>query len=188
MTVAFLRESARRGYTVIGVTENGETKKYTIPSAYAKDFCRGYELSDDELSELVGLDTERRALDKAASLLSASDKSRAALLSRLISLGFPRDTAQRAVLECVRLGYLDEKRQLLRLVIREAEGSLRGPKYIMRKLAAKGYPPGEIRSAIEELTDSGELDFGALFSRLAEKKGVFDREELRILAYKYGYR
>ena len=187
MTVIYLRGSARRGYVTVGVRLSDAEKKYTVPEG-AVSLCRGYELSEEEHLELVRLDEERRALDRAASLLAASDKSRAILRARLISLGFSREVADMTVAECVRLGYLNEERQLERLILREAEGSLRGPKYIMRKLAAKGYRTEEIRRTISALTERGDIDFKALFARLAEKRGITDREELLALAYKYGYK
>ena len=188
MTVIYLRESARAGYTSLGILADGEVKKYLVPSGAALHLCRGYELSDEEYEDISRLDEERRALDRATSLLAASDKSRVTLRARLISLGFSREVAENTVAECIRLGYLNERRQLERLVLREAERNLRGPKYITRKLAAKGYPCQEIRRVIESLTERGELDFRVIFSRLAEKRGVSAPEELRALAYKYGYR
>ena len=188
MTVSFIRASARSGYTALGIVADGETKKYTVPSALVTHLVRGYELSEEEFSEIVRCDAERRAMDKAASLLAASDKSRITLRLRLIASGFSREIAEETVSECVRLGYLDEERQLTRLVIREAEGGLRGPKYIMRKLSSRGYSLSDVRRVIDALVSSGELDFRENFSRLAEKRGITDPEELRALAYKYGYK
>lgn len=188
MTISFLRASARQGYTTLGVSVDGETKKYTVPDRAVATLFRGYELDPLEYEEIVRLDEERRAQDKAASLLSASDKSRSTLRMRLSSLGFSRESAEGAVEECVRLGYLNEERQLRRLISREALVSLRGPKYIVRKLASKGYAISDIRRIISELTESGEIDFSDSFARLAEKRGATDPESLRALAYKYGYK
>ena len=188
MTVSFMRESARSGYTSLGVNVDGETKKYTVPSASVAHLVRGCQLSEEEYLAVVNSDAVRRAMDKATSLLAASDKSRATLRMRLMASGFSRDVAEGAVTECVRQGYLDEDRQLCRLVLREATVSLRGPKYIVRKLASRGYSVSDIRRVIDELTEDGEVDFRECFSRLAERRGITEPEELRALAYKYGYR
>ena len=121
-------------------------------------------------------------------MLSTSDKSARSVHRRLRELGFSEHSAGYAVEYCVSSGYLDERRQLARLVSVEANTALRGPRYICAKLTAKGYRRADVEAVIEELVEAGEVDFKDNLERLYEKKGVTDREERRALAYKYGYR
>ena len=58
----------------------------------------------------------------------------------------------------------------------------------MQKLAAKGYSVTEIKSTIQALSESGEIDFKKNAATLAKKKGVMpEGEEMKILLYKNGY-
>ncbi len=85
-------------------------------------------------------------------------------------------------------GYIKEDDQLRRLVLREANVNLRGPRYIREKLAAKGYSRDSIDAIIDELVESGEIDLVINFDALCDKKGAVDSDERRALAYKYGFR
>ena len=88
--------------------------------------------------------------------------------------------------ECVRLGYLNEERQLEALILREVRG-LRGPSLILRRLVAKGYPLPEVRRMISLLCERGDIDFLSAFRTLADKKGITDPGELYELGYRAGY-
>ena len=88
----------------------------------------------------------------------------------------------------MRLGYIDERRQIERAVLSEANRSLRGRSYITKKLISKGYSSADISEVTDELISRGELDFSASFELLCEKKGATTDEERRALLYKYGYR
>ena len=189
LTVKYIKPQ-KSGRVIIGVDTDGEISNYSISSAdySTASFVTGGILSDEEHSLLVRLDEEYRAIKKALSLLSYSDKNRKAIYMRLVRLGFSREAAKRAVEYCLLNGFIDEKNQLERLVYNEANINLRGPGYIRNKLAAKGYSRDDIDTAIDTLVSNGEVDFVIIFDALCEKKGATTPDERRALAYKYGFR
>ena len=148
----------------------------------------GEEIHDRELDAVRFEDERNRAMNKAYSYLSLSDKSRFELKMKLVRAGFSREVCDLTVDRLSELGYLDEERQLERAVEREANYKLRGRYYIRKRLAQKGYSPSGINRAISVLTQRGEVDFGANFERLAEKKGATTEEERTALEYKFGYK
>ena len=188
-TVKYIKPQ-KSGRVIIGVDTDGEISHYSISSAdYATAaFVTGGILSDGELTLLVTLDEEYRAIKKALSLLSYSDKNRKAIYMRLVRLGFSREAAKKAVEYCLQNGFINEENQLERLVSNEANINLRGPRYIKDKLASKGYSRTDIEVAIDRLVNSGEVDFVIIFDTLCEKKGATTPDERRALAYKYGFR
>ncbi len=150
----------------------------------------GYELSADEYSELIGADEYYRATKKALNILSFGDNSKRKLYEKLRRGGFPSDVCQRVVADMTDLGYINEEKQLRRLVVGLANDSLFGPKRITAKLVNSGYSPTDIHRVISALTECAEIDFDSGFKRLAQKHlgGNTDSESLTKLRYKYGYR
>ena len=149
--------------------------------------ARAEELSDAVLESLTREDELLRAYKKAVGWLADSDKSRLELKRKLFNLGFSKEVVEVALDKCEQYGYLDEERQLERLVEREANRKLRGRYYIRRKLAAKGYRISAIDRVTDVLVDKGEIDFKANFERLAEKRGALEETEVMSLKYRYGY-
>ena len=147
----------------------------------------GGEISEECEEEILAEDTAWRAMKKALSLLSFGDNSCRELYAKLCRAKFPREIATECVRECVLLGYIDERRQLLRLIEREANSSLRGREYIIRKLAARGYRTSDIISVLDELVELGEVDFDKNFDTLAARFAVYDDEGREALRHKYGY-
>ena len=86
-------------------------------------------------------------------------------------------------------GYIDEHRQLKRLVEREACVNLLGRERIFAKLISKGYKSEDVSAVIDELISSGEIDFEASKKKLINKKLPENAsgEEIRKLLYKYGH-
>ena len=108
---------------------------------------------------------------------------------KLQKAGFGRELCDRVVSEMVSLGYIDEKRQLERLITVEANGKLRGPLRIIPALGNKGYSSSDIRAVMHELTESGEVDFRRNAKILLDKKlPVADPEEKKKFLYKNGYK
>ncbi len=192
MTMAIVKyiKELKSGRVSVGVLLDGELVAYSIPKAEYDKMCFtvGGELCDAELEALISLDAEYRAIKKALSLLSYSDKNKRELYARLVRDGHSRKYAKSAVEYCLSHGYIKEDEQLRRLVLREANVNLRGPRYIREKLAAKGYSRDGIDAVTDGLLESGEIDFAANFIKLCEKKGAVDPDERRALAYKYGFR
>lgn len=190
MAIVKYIKQLKNGRVSVGVEVDGEACVYSIPASVYNSTCFavGGELDELQLSELKALDAEYRAIKKALSLLSYSDKNKKELYMRLVRDGHSRENARAAVEYCLCHGYIREDEQLMRLVLREANVNLRGPKYIREKLAAKGFSRDGIDSAIEELVNSGEIDFDLNFNTLCNKKEITDPAEKRALAYKYGFR
>ncbi len=186
--VRYVKEGERR--VTLGIEHDGEMGRLSIslPLYYSVGSPkRGDTLSGDILEKIVREDTEWRVVEKALSLLSASDKNRLTLRRKLFEGGFDREAVEMAIEYCVNLGYIDERRQLYILIEREANRSLRGREYIRKKLIAKGYSSSDIEEVTDELVENGEIDFALNFDILCEKRGVDEPEQRRVLAYKYGY-
>ena len=152
--------------------------------------AKGEELSPVALELIKGYDEEYRAKKKALSLLSYSDKNEVSLRRRLASAGFSREVSDRVAAEMVNLGYIDEKRQLERIILNEANLKLRGPMKIIPALTSKGYSSEEVKTVMRELLESGEIDFKANAKRLLEKRlpGCDDLEEKKNFLYRNGYK
>ncbi len=188
--ILYVKTGNTKGRITLGIENGGECRGYSVTenTYFALGSPpRGYELSETVFSRVSVEDEEYRAMKKAVSLLAVSDKSTFTMRQKLMRAGFDRDIVREVVEECVRRGYIDEGRQLDRLVTREANDSLRGRMYIKRKLVSKGYRADEIDAAIDRMIETGEIDFARSFERLAAKKCATDSESRRILKYKYGY-
>ena len=147
------------------------------------------DIIDSEMLEIIEReDGERGALARALKILSFGDNSERRLYSKLSQAKIPQKYARFAVEECVRLGYIDESRQLERAVLLLSE-ELLGPKRIAARLTARGYDIKKIKEAMSMLSYSGKIDFQKNKQALIDKKlgREADIEEKRKLLYKYGY-
>ena len=178
---------------LLGISEEGECVRYKLSRTLYAEIgapSKGAELSDSAMEIIKRYDEEYRAKKKALSLLSYSDKNEAGLKRRLSQAGFSKDVSERCAEEMVSLGYIDEERQLKRIILNEANVKLRGPMKILPLLIGKGYSSEDVRRVMRELSDSGEIDFRANAKRLLEKRGVdcTDTEEVKKILYRNGYK
>ena len=190
--VVYIKESKTKGYLVIGIKDADEKKPLTVSAAaYAEvgSYAVGEEISPEALDALAKENQRFLALRKALYLLSFSDNSERNLRYKLMRAGFSRDVVDFAISEVLRLGYINEARQLERLIVNEANSKLYGPMKILSRLVGKGYSPSDVRTAIEALRDSGEVDFDLNRAKLLEKlpDGCTDEDMYKLL-YKYGYK
>ena len=190
--VVYIKESKTKGYLVIGIKDADEKKPLTVSAAaYAEvgSYAVGDEISPEALDALAKENQRFLALRKALYLLSFSDNSERNLRYKLMRAGFSRDVVDFAISEVLRLGYINEARQLERLIVNEANSKLYGPMKILSRLVGKGYSPSDVRTAIEALRDSGEVDFDLNRAKLLEKlpDGCTDEDMYKLL-YKYGYK
>lgn len=192
MSVTFIRAARSRGYICIGLADGEQRLTLTVrESDYV--LCgspRQGDTVDGRTLDLFTFSDEcYRATLAALRMLSFSDSSERTLTMKLVHKGISRGVAESAVREMVRLGYINEREQLLRLVAREA-ASLRGPVRIAAKLGSKGYKRGDIEWAIDSLVRDGQVDFDENARLLVEKKltrGATD-DEIKALLYKNGYK
>ena len=191
--IIYIKESKGGGYVILGIADGEDKKAFAVAKATYSSLgspSRFHELSDEEISVIEAANDEYRALKKALSLLSYADNSEKNLTMKLRRSGFSKDTAEGAVREVVRLGYLKEDEQLRRLIVYEANSRLTGPLKIASKLMAKGYSSSAIRDIVDTLRSEGEVDFSENCRRLLEKKlpdDATDEEKYKLLK-SYGYK
>ena len=193
MNVKGVRPARSRGYlTVTLVTEDGERESLTVSE---EDYSTaGSPMARDEVGTrecliLKSSDEYYRARLPALRMLSYGDNNRAAIVRKLAAKGIGYECADDVAREMTSLGYIDEKKQLLTVIAREANVNLSGPRKIRAKLLAKGFKAADITSVIDELMASGEIDFERSAERLMAKKlarGATD-DEKKSLLYKNGY-
>lgn len=167
-------------------------RKYEVTP---KDYERlGFPSVDSELSEyecriLAKSVHQKDAISVALRILSQGDNNSASLKRKLTERGFSPDTAEDAVAQMIKLGYIDEKKQTYRYVLKLANQNLYGKRKIIPFLLNKGYKKEDIERAIEKAEQDGELDFTDIKKRLIEKSR-FDEEnraEIKAFLYKYGH-
>ena len=175
----------------LSIMLDGEKVKYTVSEGtYRKIGCplSGDIIDGDSFEELARDDGERRALAKALSILAYTDNNEKRLYLKLVNHGFSSEYAKFAVEDCVRLGYIDEDKQLERLILKYHD-ELLGPKKIMAKLISRSYTPAQVSKMIRALEAQEKLDFVKskkvlLKTKLQEDASYEDRCKL---LYKYGY-
>ncbi|MBQ7387011.1 MAG: RecX family transcriptional regulator [Clostridia bacterium] len=192
--VIYLKASKTEGLFLMGAfdTESGETLRLVLNTTRhprLSDVRTGDVLDDELYSLSLYSDEEYRARKKALSLLAYSDKNELTLKRKLVAQGISREMAEDVARQMVELGYINEKRQLERLILSDAS-RLYGPSKILMRLAAKGYSSADIKRVMHELSDLGELDFPTNARRLVEKKypDGCSVDERRALLYKQGYK
>ncbi|MBR4836490.1 MAG: RecX family transcriptional regulator [Clostridia bacterium] len=146
-------------------------------------------LTDEQIYRIREYDEYYRAKKKALAILAYADNNRRNLSMKLSKAGFGRDLTDRVVSEMVELGYIDERRQLERLITVEANGKLRGPLRVIPSLVNKGYSSSDVRAVMHTLMESGEVDFRKNAKALLDKKlPTADPEERKKFLYKNGYK
>ena len=191
--VSYIRVTKEQKLLLLGIIEEGESRRYTISeelySSLGSPEART-ELSDSDLREIKYADELYRAEKKALSLLSYADNNERTLRQKLARAGFSADVSREICEKMLSLGYINERRQLERLILAEANGKLRGPAKITAHLVSKGYSQKDIREVLTSLADSGEIDFKVNAKRLIDKKlsEDCDAEEKKSLLYRNGYK
>lgn len=191
ITLRSIREIGDKGLLSLAIGGE-ESANYTVNAVLYAEIGSpsvGDALTDEQIYTIREYDEYFRAKKKALSILAYADNNRRNLALKLSKAGFPRELCDRVVSEMVSLGYIDEKRQLERLITVEANGKLRGPLRIIPALVNKGYSSSDIRAVMHELTESGEVDFRKNAKALLDKKlPVADPEEKKKFLYKNGYK
>ena len=192
MKLAFVKNSKSKGYLVLGILEGDDKHIYTVSNSVYAEIgkpSRGDEIDGGAFESICYADECYRANATALRLLSYSDNNERTLISKLTARGIGRDVACKTVEQMVALGYVNEKRQLERIVLREANESLAGPKKIMQKLISKGYSRSDIDSVIASLCDLGEIDFNENRMLLVEKNAArgATNEQIKKILFNKGY-
>ena len=130
--------------------------------------CAGDEIGKEVWQTLLWCDGRAIALQKALECLSRTDLSRRALYARLRAKGTTDENARFAVEQVVSLGYLREGEQLRRLCLKLAQAG-KGPRTVISRAAAAGYPLSAAEKMSAELEAAGEIDFAAAARELAAR-------------------
>ena len=189
----YIRGTKEKNLLLLGIAEEGETARYTVSEAVYRSIgspLRGDSITPEALTDIRDFDEGYRARKYTLSLLALADNNERGLAQKLVRRGFPRERATEVACEMVSLGYIDEERQLERLILAEACGKLSGPSKIIPKLLSKGYQSSLVRATLSSLCERGEIDFKKNAKALLEKLGAADlpREEKKKILYKHGYR
>ena len=170
---------------------DGEGKvEYTVSESDYR--ALGSLLVGDEAEDMESFrysDMRYRAKLSALRILAYGDSNRVTLKRKLISKSIPADIASEVCDEMVGLGYVNEVRQLEKLIENEVNIKLSGRRKILAKLMAKGYKKGEIESVTDDLILHGIVNFEKSKQKLIKKKfpDGASEEEIRALLYKNGY-
>ena len=181
-----------QGYVAITVSEDGEQKTYTVRLAVYNDLgspSRSDILDEEDMQTVRDADEYYRGKRAALSILSYGDNNVKTLLQKLRMRSISGETAEKIVEEMVSLGYIDERRQLERLILEDANRKLLGPRKTTPRLLSKGYNLEDIREVYVRLSHSGEIDIEKNKERLILKYlgSEKDTEQVKRLLFKYGY-
>ena len=191
MHVVYVRPSRTKGYIRIGIDSDGERINLTVSESEYKDagspMCRD-EVDSDSYAILLNANDGYKARLRALRILEYSTNSERSLFRKLRASGYSRELCEEVAGEMKGYGYLDDLRQLRRLVELEVTRNMTGPRKLVPKLVAKGYSASDIRATIDELSDSGVIDFSLAREALIEKRceGLSEEDTKKIL-YKNGY-
>ena len=155
----------------------GRLKRLGIP------LSEGLPVDEEIYSRLEYAAEVTKAVQTAAQVLSASDKSARLLRRRLREKGISEEAAEDAVEFMVRKGYLNEVRQASAYAESAVRTKLHGKRRIMRDLYGKGYDQSAIRQAVDEISD--EKYAAALRKYLDKTLGKsynVDRDKIRRIA------
>ena len=149
------------------ISDGGETVTVNIScKTYSELALKKGELSDSDVRKLLAQADLEKAVIKGMNILGYGANSARTLKTKLILKGFSRDSAEKATEYLSSRGYLDEKKDALRL----CESMLKkryGRKRILSALRAKGYGDDALASA-EEFLEA--VDFSAICAELIKEK------------------
>ena len=190
MRIIYVRAAKSRGYIRIGV-DTGE-EQLSLVCSEADYLSAGSPLTRDEidgdtLEVLCASDMRYKARLHALHILSYADNNEKTLYRKLCLKGIDKSVASEVASEMVGLGYINEQRQLDRIIADEVGRKLTGPKKLFPKLLAKGYGRSDIEASVERLKCEGIIDFEASKQALLDKYEPKDPLEVKKLLYKNGY-
>lgn len=174
----------------IGISDEGKKLEYTVSESEYREL--GSLLSGDEVSDVSFLedcDMRYRAKVHALRILSCGDNSVKTLKRKLMAKSISSDAADEVCREMVGLGYINESRQLEKLIENEVNVKLSGRRKLIPKLVSKGYKKEKVECVLEKLISHGIVDFDKSSRKLIDKKfpeGASE-DDIRALLYKYGY-
>ena len=189
MKIVFIKSAKTKGYLRLRLSDGEETVDLTVSEreyADAGSPLVSDSVTRDTVSALKLADMRYRAYQKAIRVLEYGDNSKKMLYLKLTRAGISPSVAEETTREMVMRGFINDHRQLERLIANEVR-MLRGPMKFIPKLISKGYSRGDIEIAIDELSERGEIDLDAARRELLSKAGELSEEERAKLLYKNGF-
>ena len=191
--VSYVRHIKDTHLLRLGIVEEGEKLAFTVSEKLCFElsgFSAGEELDEYTLERIKREDEYYNAKKKALSLLAYTDNNELTLIRKLRARKISADVAEEIAREMVTLGYINEERQLERIILNEANVKKYGPRKIIQRLASKGYKMHKIKEVLSCLTSSREIDFAKNAQALIEKNLCenYTEEEQDKLLFKYGYK
>ncbi len=191
MKLKSIKQSNAKGYLILGfLTDEGYESFLLSERQYISlgSPSVGDEPDEEALRRISDYGAYNKAKKKALGILSYGDNSRRSLINKLVRSGAERQLAERIADEMQALGYIDEERQIARLIECELRTKIMGPSKLTAKLAARGYMPEKIRAVIRRMTLDGEISFDELKRSLIESLPEdASREEVKKILYKHGF-
>ena len=189
MKVVFIRAAKAKGYLKVRVSSDTEDTDFVVSDREYAD--AGAPRANDNLtreafSALKLADMRYRARLKAMRVLAYGDNSERMLVIKLQRAGISRAVAEETARDMVMRGYINNVRQLERLISYELS-RLNGPKRFIPKLMAKGYSRGDIEIALDELSSKGDADVDTAREALLEKYSDSSYDERAQILYKHGF-
>ena len=190
MRVVYIRAPKERGHVRIGLSDGERKIEYTVSESDYR--ALGAPLVGDEICDLSPLseaDMRYRARLTALRILGYGDNNERTLIRKLIMKSVSVSVAKEIAEEMRSLGYINERRQLNRLIEHEVNLRLSGPRKVYSKLLQKGYRRGDIEEVLNDLISHGVVDFEDSKARLVKKRLPCDADEEEILRllYNHGY-
>ena len=190
MKVIYIRDSKSKGYIRIGFACGELKAEYTLKESEYQEL--GSLLVGDEAEDIapfIECDMRYRARLYALRILEYGDNNEASLLRKLMLRNVSADIAKKTAREMIGLGYVNERRQLERIIESEVNKKLIGRKKLVPKLISKGYKRKEIDEVISDLISHGVVDFEKSKEELIKKHlpESSNTDEKKRLLYKFGY-
>ena len=151
--------------------------------------CKGMHIPEDTLDTLEQMSKKCKAMKKGSELLSYSASSQTRLVQRLCSKGIDRESAREAAEQLERLGAINERGDVERLV-RSCLKKLWGKKRIYSDLCAKGYDRDIISAELENVDEDIFIEnCRELFIKKFKKMPQDPVDQKKIIASltRYGY-
>lgn len=189
MNVIYVKAARTKGYLKLRVSDGKENTDLVVSEreyAEAGSPQPSENLTREALSALLLADMRYRASLKALRVLEYGDNSERMLVLKLRRAGISREVAEETAREMVMRGFVNDRRQLARLVLSEAK-RLQGPQKFIPKLISKGYSRSDIEVVLDELSESGELDLASVREQLLSRYPDISYEERMRLLYKNGF-
>lgn len=141
----------------------------------ALNLAVGQTFDNERLTEVIGKETSRKALDKALRLLGYRDRTKSEIRKRLLGEDFPEDIVDDVIGRLLGMGYLDDEKFSRDWVKTRTIAKPMGKTRLAWELRAKGVEQPMVEEALEGLDESAEYELAlSLARKKADKSDTGD--------------